>query len=309
MNKIIELQDEIKLKAGLGSPEATGWYACQCPVCKNTRKTGGFMFEDDKVIYQCFRASCDSNCGLTQGEYVSKKFRTLMDILGINVPIELLTAKKKTKLLETVEDDRFEKHRYKQIEPPFKFTKLEKSNKKLANTWKDYFESRFVDHSSFLLIEEGKYIGNVAIPMYFFDRVIGYTIATPDGYIKEYKGNTDLLYLPNRMVPDTPIVVEGVIDALSIPYGVGIGSYSLSKKQAWFLQGKDVIFVPDRSGNEFIKQFSVYDWKISLPDWDVKDVNEAVCKYGVIETMKRIKEGTIDSKGEAMVRYKIWKED
>lgn len=310
MKEFLDLQDDIKLTMGLGRPEATGWYSCKCPVCNNDRKTGGFMFEEDKIVFQCFRASCDSNTGLTEGEYVSKKFRNLMDTIGVQIPVQILTAKRKNKPLLEVEDERYKKHYYKQITPDFDYTPLHESSKGIAQVWIDYFDSRYVDSSSFLLISGGKYRNLVAIPMYFFDRLIGHTIVTQNGdYLKEYQGNTNILVLPECSIPDEPIIVEGLIDAYSIPDGVGLTGDHLSPEQAYFIRNKKGIMVPDKTGNRFIDQFERYEMRLSLPNWDVKDVNAAVTKYGVIETMNRIKNGCIDNRNEAMVKYKLWLED
>lgn len=309
MSDIRELSDNIQSSMSLGRQESTGWYSCVCPVCKNDRKTGGFLFEDDKIIYKCFRASCDSDCGITEGEYVSRKFRSLMETVGVQVPIKLLTAGT-GKIAEVFKDtELFVKHEPDRIKMREGLCLLSKSKHDNAELWREYFESRFVDISNIYMIESGKYHGNTIIAMKQNGGLVGYTIVTPDGYIKDYQGNSNLLYLPDGRVYDTMFVVEGVLDAKSIPSGCAVGSDRITPEQAYHLRNCNrVIMIPDRSGNRFIKQFHSYGWEISIPKWNVKDVNEAVVKLGLIETVKRILDGSTDSLSEAQIKYELWLE-
>ena len=88
--------------------------------------------------------------------------------------------------------------------------------------------------------------------------------------------------------PKIVIVTEGPIDALKIG-GVGIKVIILTKSQADLvdLLGKDVIVVPDRdAGQKIIDTAIEYGWSVAS-DWedDVKDVSDAVDKYGKLYTL------------------------
>jgi DNA primase len=56
--------------------------------------------------------------------------------------------------------------------------------------------------------------------------------------------------------------------------------------------GKDVIVVPDndRPGAKLVAKAVEYNWSVSLPPWedDVKDVSDAVKKYGRLYTLYSI---------------------
>ena len=72
---------------------------------------------------------------------------------------------------------------------------------------------------------------------------------------------------------------------------VGILSNNINDAQADLVDslGKDVIVVPDRdeSGQKIIDTAIEYGWSVAFPDWedDVKDVSDAVDKYGKLYTL------------------------
>ena len=89
------------------------------------------------------------------------------------------------------------------------------------------------------------------------------------------------------------VLVEGPVDAISID-GVGALSNELNEMQIARINslGKEVIVVPDndRSGTKLITTALDQGWAVSLPEWgkDVKDVADAVKKYGRIYTLYTI---------------------
>lgn len=307
MSDINTLSSSIQSVMNLGRQEATGWHSCKCPVCNSQRVTGGFLFEGDKIFYKCFRASCDSDCAIVEGEYVSRKFKGLMKTIGVDIPINLLVHKN-SKIQEVFKDTSLvAKHEYDPIQRLPGLKKLASSTHENAELWIEYFNSRRTPLNNLYMIEDGRYYGNVALAMYFQGMLIGYTIITPDAYIKDYHGNSNILYLPDGKVYDTMLVVEGVLDARSIPQACATTGSSITPEQAYILRNaSNVIMVPDRTGNKFIDQCYQYGWKLSLPDWKYKDVNKAVVELGTIETVERIMNGVIDTHEEAMIRYKLW---
>jgi DNA primase len=89
------------------------------------------------------------------------------------------------------------------------------------------------------------------------------------------------------------IVVEGPFDAIAID-GVAILSNNLNKTQIERINalGKKVIVVPDRdaAGAEVLKYALQHNLMVSYPPWDeeIKDVADAVKKYGRIYTLATI---------------------
>jgi len=89
------------------------------------------------------------------------------------------------------------------------------------------------------------------------------------------------------------IVTEGILDAMCIG-GVGILSNNASETQAEIIDtlAREVILVPDRdsAGQKLIDDALEYGWSVSFPEWesDVKDINDAVVRYGKLFTLKSI---------------------
>lgn len=272
------------------------------------------MFSDEGVTYNCFRGKCDATCALVVGEYVSKKFKALMKTMGISVPVEILmAAKKKGNLQALLEDEShlYKKHSYKEIELPDGFVPFDECNKPYKKRIGEYYENRCCPLDDVFIAETGKYQGLSGFGMYQYDKLIGMNIVTDDGkYLSHFGGNSHVMYIPSRTLTNPVIVVEGGLDAKCFPNTVATLSHKISPEQAFFLRGKDVIMLPDRKGgNSFIDQFSAYGWSICIPDWDVKDLNDAVKRYGKLVTARKIVEGSTKNLLEAKTRYKLWSLD
>tara|TARA_Y100000593_G_scaffold37982_1_gene73710 strand:- start:3651 stop:4409 length:759 start_codon:yes stop_codon:yes gene_type:complete len=245
------------------------------------------------------------------GEYVPKKFRHLMKVMGVKIPVQLLTTKKKSTLaaLLTEQDEHlYTKHSYHSISVPNGFVPFEKSTdedtKKRVLRWA---EDRCVDYNDIYIAESGEYIGLFAIAMYHGSRLIGFHIVTKNKYVSMFDGNTNVLYMPERYVKDIAIVVEGTVDARSLPFAVGCLGDHVTKEQAYFLKGKRVIMLPDRTGRcKFVEQFAKYGWEISIPQWDCKDLNDAVIKYGKVAAMQMIVDNITSDPVKGRLMYDLW---
>jgi len=303
------LQQDIKVAANLSTPEATGWYSLRCPICNNDRKTGGFKFDHDSIGYQCFRASCDSNTTLNRDGFVSRKFRNLMDSIGVQIPISVRLHKKSqiSKEMESLDDALYTKHSFKEITLPSDIVPLIKSSSPVAKNWIEYFRSRHCEVEDLFFITDGKYKYNVLLPMFLYGILIGYQVITKKGYLNIGEGNTNVLYVPEGKLDNPSIVVEGTLDAKCFPNTVATLKSKVSKEQAYHLRGKDVILLPDRSGNDFINQFYRYGWKICIPPWKEKDLNAAVIRFGVMVVARMIEDSIYTDKTAAEVAYNIWR--
>lgn len=302
------LCEDIKSSMNLTVQEGSGFYACHCPICNKTdRKTGGFRFESDKIGYNCFRASCDASCVYEVGRPISRKFRALMGAVGVSIPINLRMVRSSfQKAIDSLDEDLYTKHFYKEMKIPKGWVSLEEDGNP---KWLDYYHSRRCDTSNIFYVKKGPYKGLTAIGMYYFDKLIGFQVADPTGYVK-YRTITDNdhpIMVHDGFLQDPVIVVEGVLDSLCFPNTVGILRSKISKEQAYFLRGRDVILLPDKSGNSFIHQMKDYGWKIALPEWgNCKDLNEAVIKYGKLNVAEMIKRATYDNTTKASVAYRLW---
>lgn len=314
MDSFEKLKDDIVAHAGLDRKEASGWYSLQCPVCKNTRKTGGFLLEDDHIIFKCFRASCPSDTGLEREGRVSKKFKEIMKELGVTIPIDLLTHKSKIKQeLESVDDHLFKEHSYKSIHIKDQWVPLlddAQTKNYFAKRWVRILSERRLDLSKVSIFKEGDYFNFPFVRFFHHNKLIGYQIITNNKYITITEGNSNLVYLPDGRVPDPCIIVEGIADALVFPNTVAILGNRLSREQAYILRtAKKWIFLPDRSGNAFLEQSKQYNQPICIPEWKVNDLNEAVNLFGKFIVAKKMHDGLLDNHMKAEIKYKLWKQE
>ena len=105
------------------------------------------------------------------------------------------------------------------------------------------------------------------------------------------------------------ILVEGIFDALSIN-GCALTHNTISDDQAHLLSqlNKQIIVVPDRdkTGLDIIDRALELGYSVSLPPWDktIKDVNDAVVRYGRLPTLLSIIQHATSSKIKIELRKK-----
>jgi DNA primase len=111
------------------------------------------------------------------------------------------------------------------------------------------------------------------------------------------------------------IVTEGIFDALAID-GVAVMHDDISNEQVQLLStlNKSIIVVPDqdKTGLKMCDRALELGYQVSLPDWgnEVKDVNDAVVKYGKLPTLLSILQSATNSKIKIeMQRKKIGKQN
>jgi DNA primase len=105
------------------------------------------------------------------------------------------------------------------------------------------------------------------------------------------------------------IVVEGVFDALSIG-GLAVLHAEINDAQVRLIRslGRDVIVVPDQddAGMKLVDRAVELGWAVSMPRWPagVKDVNDAVIRWGKLATLITIMQSKETSKIKIELRKK-----
>ncbi len=73
---------------------------------------------------------------------------------------------------------------------------------------------------------------------------------------------------------------------------------------------KQVIVVPDRdtAGVKLMEEAMELGWSVSMPEWeaDVKDINDAILKYGRMFTLHTIVTSAEESELKIKLRSKKW---
>ena len=157
----------------------------------------------------------------------------------------------------------------------------------------------------------------VIIPYTYKNKIVGHTSRFLDDKIPKYINEQQHGYVFNidMQKPEWSVCIltDGIFDALSID-GVAVMHDDINSEQGLLLStlNKKIILVPDRdkSGFNMIDRALELGYSVSLPDWDVdiKDVNDAVKKYGKLPTLLSILQCATNSRIKIeMQRKKIGK--
>jgi hypothetical protein len=145
----------------------------------------------------------------------------------------------------------------------------------------------------------------IIIPYYYNKEIVGYTSRyyDTDGpkYISEQQRGYVFNYDGQLRRGNTTILVEGQFDAISIGGCAYLGS-TISDDQARLISklNREIIVVPDRdkAGMSVCERALELGYKVSIPEWstEIKDVNDAVVRYGRLPALLSILEAATSSK-------------
>ena len=307
-----------------------GWMSLNCPMCTamgetrpDNRKRGGFnMTADNSIVFNCF--NCGFKTGWKPGGILGSKFVELLKGLGIDDT--------------TVNKLKIQSYNEREINPIFNTKveeiKLDWQEKALPQDAKpidentpeyilEYLQSRgegvysswnyYWTPNTYMNLNE-----RIIIPCYFKKKVVGWITRhvypnktdRPKYYVqtqKNYMFNLDQLYTKERKYA---ILVEGPFDAIGID-GIGLLGSKINQVQADYLNtfNRKFILVPDRdkTGERLIDEALRYNWGVSFPQWDdeIKDVADAVKKYGRIFTLKSILESVENNPTKIGIKKRI----
>ena len=141
------------------------------------------------------------------------------------------------------------------------------------------------------------YKDRLIVPFYHNNTIVGYTARKIKDGNPKYISDQQPGYVFNidnqKYGRVYTIVVEGPFDAIAVE-GVALLGSEIKDQQALLINNLNtrVIVVPDKdeAGEKIVDQALELGWGVSMPPWgdDIKDVNEAVQKYGKIYTLHTI---------------------
>jgi hypothetical protein len=261
------------------------------------------MFKSDGFQYHCF--NCNFKAGWTPGKLLSKNTRNLLTWLSVpdddikKMSLEAIKHKDEQVIVQkSVNFDLETRQLPKDCLTIDEWVRegCEDPNLLAVAT---YILDRGMglDWYPWMWSAENGYRDRVIIPFFHEGRVVGWTgRKITDGSPKYlttaqpgYVFNLDAQNDDRKFV----IVVEGQFDAIAIG-GCAIMHNEPNESQIMRLNalGREVIVVPDndKPGCVLIEKAIEAGWSVSLPDWgsDVKDVADAVKKYGRIYTLSTI---------------------
>ncbi len=270
---------------------------------------GGLKFDGNNWTMHCF--NCGFKCSFTLGRSISIKTRNLLVWSGIDSQEIQRWSLESLQQKDLLDFTQVKKQRVK-----IKFNEhtlpegeiVDKGNPS-HRMYTDYLSKRKInsDEYPFLITPDamGRMKNRVIIPYTYKNKIVGHTSRFLDDKIPKYINEQQPGYVFNIDVQKPEwaicIVVEGIFDALSID-GVAMMHDSISSEQALLLStlNKQIIVVPDRdkTGLAMCERAFELGYQVSLPNWeaDIKDVNDAVVRYGKLATLLSILQSATNSK-------------
>jgi len=307
--------DILQVIPGKKKLSQSGWHSFNAICCHNrghkadTRGRGGIRMDGDNWSYHCF--NCGFKCGFVLGKSITRNTRTLFSYCGVDK--------------EQVDKWSFESLQHKDL---LDFVKVRKEKKKIKfkethlpeaelisiddpkhSIFVDYITRRKVNVKDYPFMctpdMEGRQSNRIIIPFTYENKIVGHTSRYLDDRKPKFISEQQSGYLfgVDLQKPDWQvcIVVEGIFDALCIN-GCALTTNAISDMQADILKqmNKKIIVVPDqdKSGMEIIDKALDYGFYVSIPSWEygIKDVNDAVIKYGKLPTLLSILQSATNSK-------------
>ena len=301
---------------GKTKTSSKGWISFNAVCCHHNGETqdrrgrGGIITDGEAISYHCF--NCNFKTGWKPGRHISLKFRRLLQWMGVDTnTIQMLNieALRIKDTVDVVEQD------VEEIQVSFEPRDIP-NNVPLSQAPKDiqkYAEDRCLPLSSCVWSNTtaGRLNRRVVIPFTWKGVQIGFTARGVDDATRpKYFTNHDpnFVYGIDNQFNDSRIAIltEGVLDAVCIG-GISTLGNTCNETQAQIIDtlGREIILVPDhdRAGGSLIDAALEYGWSVSFPEWenDIKDVNDAVVRYGKLFTLKSI----IDAKETSSLKINL----
>lgn len=293
----------------------SGWHSFNAICCHHRghkpdrRSRGGIRMDGNNWSMHCF--NCGFKCGFMLGKSITKNTRQLLSWSGIEeqqIQKWSLESLQHKDLLSYVNLKK-EKKKIKFKEHKLPEGELLDINNPLHKVYVDYVQARGINVSDYPFMitpnETGRQGNRIIIPYTYQNKIVGHTSRFLDNKTPKYINEQQAGYVfgIDFQKPDYEvcILVEGIFDALSIN-GCALTHNTINEDQIELLSqlNKKIIFVPDRdkTGLETCNRALELGYSVSIPNWesDIKDVNDAVIKYGKLPTLLSILQSATTSK-------------
>jgi len=265
--------------------------------------------QEDDWSYHCF--NCGFTASFTIGRPVSYKARKFLEWIGVDsVDIERLNLEslKRKSLLDLTAERNTIKHvdvNFEEKELP-EGVELLDSDSVPHQYYIDYLEARGIRLEYPFLVDKKPGVRNrIVVPYTYKNRIVGHTSRYLDNRMPKFINDQQPGYVFGYDLQKphwtSAVVTEGIFDALSIG-GLAVMHDTISPQQIALLKQlkRKIIVVPDqdRAGLGIIDVAIENRFAVSMPEWpdDVKDVNDAVVKYGIVDTLMQIHNNAETSK-------------
>jgi hypothetical protein len=300
--------DILSILPGKKKLTQSGWHSFNAVCCvhrghkPDRRGRGGIKFDGQtNWTMNCF--NCQFSCSFTLGRSITAKTKQLLLWFGIDemqIQRWSLESLQQKDLLDFTSSVRKYKHVHfatTKLPPSIELNPTDPAHKVYTN----YLAKRKIDIDKYKFFitptDSGRNSNRVIVPYTYKKKIVGNTSRFLDDRIPKYLNDQQPGYVfnidsqnPNWQVC---LVMEGIFDALSVD-GCALMHNTISSEQAELLAqlNKRIIVVPDRdkAGLEMCDRALELGYSVSIPNWhtDVKDVNDAVIRYGKLPTIMSI---------------------
>jgi hypothetical protein len=307
--------DVLTLIQGKKKRTQDGWYSFNAPCCHHRghnvdkRMRGGIKQNGDNWSFHCF--NCDFKCSFILGRQFSFPTKQFLGWLGVDESqitrwnLENLRHKD---LIEYVTETK-QKFNLKFDEVQLPVAELLDENNPKHKRFVDYVNSRGLKATDYPFMvtpdDHGRNNNRIIIPYTYKNKIVGHTSRYLDNrapkFIKDQQSGFVFGYDLQKPNWEVCIVVEGIFDALSLN-ALALTHNTISEEQAGLIRklNRRVIVVPDqdKTGLLICEQALEFGFQVSIPAWgsEVKDVNDAVLKYGKLPTLLSILQNATTSK-------------
>jgi DNA primase len=323
------LFDILTIVPGRKKLSHSGWHSFNAICCNHRGHTidkrgrGGIRLDGDNWSMHCF--NCGFKCGFTLGKNLSKNTKQFLNWCGIDESqiqkwsLESLKHKDLLSYLQVKKNKlkvKFKDHTL----PEGEMIDIGNSSHKV---YVDYLKQRCINPIDYPFMvtpsDSGRMGNRIVIPYTYHNKIVGHTSRFLDNKTPKYinEQQPGFVFGIDFQKPEWQvcILVEGIFDALSIN-ACALTHNTISEEQASILSqlNRRIIFVPDRdkTGLETIDRALELGYSVSIPNWDsnIKDVNDAVIKYGKLMTLMSILQHATTSKIKIeLQRKKIGKQN
>jgi hypothetical protein len=292
-----------------------GWHSFNAVCCHHrghkadTRGRAGVKKDGDNWSYACF--NCGFKCGFTLGKQISDITKNLLRWCGAD---DLQVKRWSLESLQHKDLLDFSQQKKEKIKIHFNEHSLPESElvdiaNPLHKVYIDYLTNRSINYNDYPFLvtpsDSGRQANRIIIPYTYKNKIVGHTSRFLDNKIPKYINEQQPGYVfgYDFQKPDWEVclLVEGIFDALSLN-ACALTHNTISNEQAQILSqlNRRIIFVPDRdkTGLEICDRALELGYSVSIPNWedDIKDVNDAVVKYGKLPTLISILNSATTSK-------------
>lgn len=263
--------------------------------------------EDNSFVYHCF--NCKFIATWTPGKMFSQKIINLLSWFGYS---EIEINQMNFQAWRQQEQKKLKIETGELFIPKFDSYNLPKNTKPILELINEdpinpnvlaaveYLSNRYekiFDYYDFYYSPTSPYQNSIIIPFYWKKKIVGYASRNMKHGIR-YGGhkptnfifNNNVLYDYSRKYV---ILSEGVFDAI-LSKGISTLGGTINKAQISWINScyKEIIVVPDRDkdGSALANAAKDNNWYVSFPPWNdgIKDIADAVQKYGILFTITSI---------------------